>query len=420
MAPGRRGIRPARQFFNAPGASMPGLVFEAVVPISLLDLYAGKVTAGHIERDAAQEDVLRRLEELRVSLDGDPARPPGVLGWLTGSHRKEPPVRGLYIWGGAGRGKTMLMDLFFDGAPAPRKSRVHFHGFMAGVHAFIHAWRQQRRTDSAKGDNPVAAVADAIAQKAWLLCFDEFSVTDIADAMILGRLFEALFSRGVVIVATSNVRPDLLYQDGLNRTLFLPFIAMIEERMQIIRLDARGDFRLRKLRDHAVYLVPPDACAAAALTAAFKILTGAEHGAPMTIEVLGHPVHVPEACANVARFSFADVCGTALGPADFLALARRFHTVVLDAIPVIGAGQRDEAKRFIMLIDTFYDRHVKLLASAEAEPAEIYAGSEGFVAFEFKRTASRLVEMRSVDYLALPHGAVASMGSGDATGLVET
>jgi cell division protein ZapE len=188
--------------------------------------------------------------------------------------------------------------------------------------------------------------------------------------MILGRLFEALFSRGVVIVATSNVRPDLLYQDGLNRTLFLPFIAMIEERMQIIRLDARGDFRLRKLRDHAVYFVPPDACAAAALTAAFKVLTGAEHGAPMTIEVLGHPVHVPEACANVARFSFADVCGTALGPADFLALARRFHTVVLDAIPVIGAGQRDEAKRFIMLIDTFYDRHVKLLASAEAEPAE--------------------------------------------------
>jgi cell division protein ZapE len=390
-----------------------------VVPISLLDLYAGKVTAGHLEQDAAQEDVLRRLEELRISLDGEPARN-GVLGWFMGSHRKETPVRGLYIWGDAGRGKTMLMDLFFDGAPAGRKSRVHFHGFMAGVHASIHSWRQQRRTDSAKGDNPVAAVADAIAQSAQLLCFDEFSVTDITDAMILGRLFEALFARGVVIVATSNVRPDLLYQDGLNRALFLPFIAMIEERMQIIRLEARADFRLQMLRDHAVYFAPPDASAAAALTGAFRRLTGVARGAPMTLDVLGHAVHVPQACANVARFAFSDLCGVPLGPADFLALARRFHTVVLDAIPVIGAGQRDEAKRFITLIDTFYDRHVKLIASAEAEPAELYAGSEGFVAFEFKRTASRLIEMRSVDYLALPHGPVASLGSGDASGLVET
>jgi cell division protein ZapE len=403
-----------------PGPSTPGLVFEAVVSLSLLDLYARKMTAGHIERDASQQDVLRLLEELRVSLEADPAQKPGVLGWLTGSHRNEPPVRGLYIWGEAGRGKTMLMDLFFDGTSVERKSRVHFHGFMAGVHAFIHAWRQERRKGSAKGDDPVAAVADAIAQKAWLLCFDEFSVTDITDAMILGRLFEALFARGVVIVATSNVRPDLLYQDGLNRALFLPFIDMIAARMHIVRLEARTDFRLQKLQDHAVYFIPPDASAAAVLAGAFQRLTGVERGAPMTLDVLGHAVHVPEACANVARFAFADLCRTALGPADFLALARRFHTVVLDAIPVIGAERRDEAKRFITLIDTLYDRHVKLIASAEAEPAELYAGTQGFVAFEFKRTASRLVEMRSVDYLALPLGAVASLGSGNATGLVET
>lgn len=412
--------RPAGRFSNVPGLSTPGLAVEAVVPVSLLDHYANKVTAGDLERDACQEEVLDRLEELRRALAGEPARLPGVLGWLTGSGRKAPPVHGLYIWGDAGRGKTMLMDLFFEGATLERKIRVHFHGFIAGVHAFIHAWRLERRDGPANDGGPVAAAADAIAQKAWLLCFDEFSVTDIADAMILGRLFEALFARGVVIVATSNVRPDLLYQDGLNRALFLPFIAMLEERMQVVRLDARTDFRLQKLQEHAVYFVPPDARAAAALTSAFQRLAGATHGTPVTLDVLGHAVHVPEACANVARFAFADLCGIALGPADFLALARRFHTVVLDAIPVLDAARRDEAKRFITLIDTLYDRHVKLIASAEAEPAELYTGTEGFVAFEFKRTASRLCEMRSVDYLALPHGAVASVGSGDASGLVET
>ena len=404
----------------APGCSTPGLVFESRVSLSLLDHYADKVTAGHIERNASQEDVLHRLEDLRLALTGESMRNPRVFGWLAGSGRRDPPVRGLYIWGDAGRGKTMLMDLFFDGTQVERKSRVHFHGFMANVHAYIHAWRQERRKGSAKGDDPVAAVADAIAQKSWLLCFDEFSVTDIADAMILGRLFEALFARGVVIVATSNVRPDLLYQDGLNRALFLPFIAMIEERMQIACLETKTDFRLQKLRDHAVYFVPPDTRAAAALTGAFRRLTGQERGAPMTLDVLGHAVHVPEACANVARFAFADLCRIPLGAADFLELARRFHTVVLDAIPVIDPARSDEAKRFITLIDTFYDRHVKLIASAEAEPAELYMGTGGFVAFEFKRTASRLIEMRSEDYLALPHGPVASFGSGDASGLVET
>ena len=420
----RPAIEPARQPSNAPGLFTPGLVFEAVVSVCLLDQYALKGNAGELERDAAQEDVLRALEDLRACLDADPQRPPGVLGWLAGPGRQTPSCRGLYIWGDAGRGKTMLMDLFFEAVPGPRKSRVHFLGFMASVHAFIHTWRQNnhhdRRNGPGQGGDPVPAVADFIANKARLLCFDEFSVTDITDAMILGRLFEALFARGVVVVATSNVRPDLLYQDGLNRALFLPFIAMIEAWMQIIRLDARADFRLQKLRDHAVYFVPPDAQAAAALTAAFRRLTGADHGTPITLDVLGHAVHVPEARSNVARFSFASLCETPLGSADFLALARRFHTVLIDAVPVIDAGQRNEAKRFISLIDTFYDRHVKLIVSAGAEPAELYLGTEGFEAFEFKRTASRLIEMRSKDYLALPHGAVASLGSGDTSGLVET
>ncbi len=388
--------------------------------MTLLDHYKDEVAAGLIERDACQEEVARQLDSLRLALADGAARTQGVLGWLTGSGRKGAPVRGLYIWGEAGRGKTMLMDLFFDRTPVERKSRVHFHAFMASVHAFIHEWRQDRRKGSVKGDDPVAAVADAIAQKSWLLCFDEFSVTDITDAMILGRLFAALFDRGVVIVATSNVRPDLLYQDGLNRALFVPFIQMIEERVHIVHLDARHDFRLQKLREHNVYLVPADASAAAALTAAFQRLTGKPRGAPITLDVLGHAVHVPQACANVARFAFEDLCRLPLGAADFLALARRFHTVMVDAIPVIGADQRDEAKRFITLIDTFYDMHVKLLASAEAEPAELYLGTGGFVAFEFKRTVSRLIEMRSMEYLALPQGAVTSVGSGNTSGLVET
>ncbi len=399
-----------------------GLVFELPVSNSLLDVYSGMVSEGHLERDADQDRVLQRLEKLRLALaDFNPPRSSGgALGWLRSSNRNEPSARGLYIWGSAGRGKTTLMDLFYDAVQVEQKSRVHFHAFMANVHAFIFAWRQARQKGSVKGDDPIAAAADAIVQKTWLLCFDEFNVTDIVDAMILGRLFEALFARGIVVVATSNVKPDELYQDGLNRVLFLPFIDLIKARMEIIYLDARGDFRLEKLRKNAVYFVPADARASAAMTRAFEALTGAEHGAPATLKVLGRPVLVPEARTNVARFSFADLCQVPLGAADFLAIAHEFHTVLLDRIPIIEPARRDEAKRFITLIDTFYDRHVKLIASAQAEPAELYAGTEGHVAFEFKRTASRLMEMRSVDYLALPHGPVSSRGSGDASGLVET
>ncbi|MCI0467768.1 MAG: cell division protein ZapE, partial [Beijerinckiaceae bacterium] len=208
-------------------------MFEALVSTSLLNQYAGLVAGGLIEADSGQEAVLMKFEDLRLSLLGiNLARPAGTFGWLRGPSRREMLIRGLYVWGGAGRGKTMLMDLFYGAAPVERKSRAHFHEFMTGVHAFVHEWRGAWRNGGVKGDDPVTAAADSIARKSQLLCFDEFSVTDIADAMILGRLFEALFARGVVIVATSNVRPELLYQDGLNRALFLPFIAMIGANME--------------------------------------------------------------------------------------------------------------------------------------------------------------------------------------------
>jgi len=387
---------------------------------SLLDLYNRRVSQGQIERDAAQDAVLRKLDLLRESLvNYRPPRKAGALGWLF-SKKTQEPQRGLYIWGPVGRGKTMLMDLFFEEAEVQRKRRVHFHAFMADVHGRIHAWRQKLKAGEVKGDDPIVPVADAISDEAWLLCFDEFSVTDIADAMILGRLFQALFRRGVVIVATSNVDPDDLYQGGLNRALFLPFIALIRARMEVVRLEARTDFRLEKLKGAPVYHVPADAKAAKALSAAFEALTGAPQGAPAELELLGRKIRIPEARAHVARFCFADLCEAPLGAQDFLAIARNYHTVLIDAIPVIAAAERNEAKRFIILIDALYDQHVKLIASAAAEPTELFLGIEGREAFEFERTASRLIEMRSSDYLGLPHGGIASLASGDSSGLVET
>ncbi|RZK90188.1 MAG: cell division protein ZapE, partial [Methylobacterium sp.] len=250
--------------------------------------------------------------------------------------------------------------------------------------------------------------------------FDEFTVTDIADAMILGRLFGALFKRGVTVVATSNVEPDRLYEGGLNRALFLPFIAELQERVAVLRLDSRTDFRLEKLGGASVYHVPADATAAAALAAAFKGLTGKAKGRPATLRVKGHDVSVPEETGGVARFSFADLCAQPLGASDYMAVARAFHTVIVSDIPVLGPDNRNEAKRFITLVDTLYDAHVKLVASAAAEPHDLYTATEGREAFEFDRTVSRLIEMRSSEYLALPHGAGDSGASGSSAGLVET
>jgi cell division protein ZapE len=383
--------------------------------------YDALVAAGAIERDPAQAALVARLDGLARALgEHRLARKSSALGWLFG--RRHPPAvtKGLYVWGSVGRGKTMLMDLFFEALPARRKRRVHFHAFMADVHERIHAWRQKLKAGEAKGDDPIKPVAEALANEAWILCFDEFVVTDIADAMILGRLFTALFGLGVVVIATSNVAPERLYEGGLNRTLFLPFIRMLQERMDVVRLDARTDFRLEKLAGTPVYHVPADDRARRALDEAFRRLTGRVHGEPKTITVKGHPVEIPQATDGVARFAFADLCVRPLGASDYLEIARDFHTIIVEDIPRMGFEQRNEAKRFITLIDALYDSRVKLLASAAAEAPDLYSAETGREAFEFDRTVSRLIEMRSKEYLSLPHGRPDSGASGDTTGLVET
>ncbi len=273
---------------------------------------------------------MRTLDRLVLDLQRRKrASKTSALGWLFRRKDEAEPIRGLYVWGSVGRGKTMLMDLFHEAAPEPKR-RVHFHGFLADAHERIHAYRQALKAGTVKGDDPIGPVADQLADEATLLCFDEFTVTDIADAMILGRLFNHLFRRGVTIVATSNVEPDRLYEGGLNRALFLPFVATLKERVDVVRLDARTDFRLEKLGGAAVYHVPADAKARAALDAAFKGLTGKVRGLPATVTVHGRAVEVPEQATGVARFGFDDLCRKPLGASDYMALARAYHTVILD------------------------------------------------------------------------------------------
>lgn len=389
---------------------------------SITDRYAALVEAGAIERDPAQVAVIKKLQALTETLAARRlARKGSALGWLFG---KKPDTasapKGLYVWGSVGRGKTMLMDMFFEAAPVKRKRRVHFHEFLADVHGRINAYRQKIKSGEVKDADPIAPVAADLADEAYLLCFDEFTVTDIADAMILGRLFTALFAAGVVVVATSNVEPSRLYEGGLNRALFLPFIALLQTKVEVLKLDARTDFRLEKLGGAPVYHVPADEKAKAALDTAFKALSGVAQGQRTVLTVQGHDLVLPQAAGSVARASFADLCAQAYGASDYIALAQRFHTLVLDDIPILDFDRRNEAKRFIILIDTLYEHHVKLVASAAAEPHELYRANKGREAFEFDRTVSRLIEMRSEEYLAMPHGRPDSAASGDTTGLVET
>jgi cell division protein ZapE len=394
---------------------------NSLQPLSSISVqYAARVAAGLIERDIEQETVVQMLAGLETELASRRlARKSSSLGWLFGS-RALAPIKGLYIFGDVGRGKTMLMDMFFDASRVTRKRRIHFHEFMAEVHERIHALRQEIKVGEIKDADPIQLVAAAIAQETWLLCFDEFHVTDIADAMILGRLFKHLFELGVVVVATSNVTPGELYRNGLNRALFLPFIALIEEHMTIVRLAARTDFRLEKLAGASVWYVPADDAAAAALDEAWRRLTAGRVGEERYLPVLGRKLRVPQAAMGVARFSFRDLCQQPLAGADYLKIAHEFHTVLVDQIPIMDYARRNEAQRFIILIDTFYDNAVKVVASAATEPDALYRASEGFEADAFKRTASRLIEMSSQSYLALPHGRGHAVAAGSTEGLVET
>jgi cell division protein ZapE len=361
---------------------------------SLLEHYQALCAAGTLTPDPAQEAVVLRLDALASGLREEAGPKPGFLDRILGRDRAPEGPRGIYMYGDVGRGKSMLMDLFFDAAPGVKKRRVHFHAFMQRIHRLIHEERQSQRHDS--DHDTIGAVADVITRDAQLLCFDEFHVTDIADAMILGRLFEQLFARHVVVVATSNRVPGDLYAGGINRQLFLPFIAMLEDRLDVVALDADQDYRLAFMAQTDVYLVPADASATARLDEAFAHLVGGADPEPATLEVQGRILEVKRQARHVARFTFAELCDRPLGSADYLALAEAYHTLVIDGIPAMTVEQRNQAKRFVTLIDVLYDNHVGLLCSADAPPDGLYPSGDG--AFEFHRTASRLIEMQSAEY----------------------
>ncbi|HEY0328144.1 MAG TPA: cell division protein ZapE [Rhodopseudomonas sp.] len=391
-------------------------------PVSFSDQYQALVSSGTIEPDPAQAGAVAAFSALEANLAGyKPPKKQGLFGRLFGADKDPPPPHGLYVHGEVGRGKTMLMDLFFDTSPVALKRRAHFHEFMAEVHERIYAFRQNiKRGELGETADVVALTAHSIFEEAWLLCFDEFHVTDIADAMILSRLFSKLFELGTVVVATSNVAPDNLYRGGLNRALFLPFISLLKSRMEVLRLDARTDYRMEKLTGVKTWLVPADAAATAALDKAWARLTGGAPGRPRDISIKGRVLRVPRADHHVARFAFADLCEQPLAALDYLRLAHDYHTIMIDRIPMMDAADRNACKRFITLIDTLYDNAVKLMASAAADPTALYGSPEGLDAMEFQRTASRLIEMGSESYLALPHGRSDSTASGSSAGLVET
>ncbi len=373
---------------------------KTLMPVSLHTAYAQRREAGTLRPDVAQLSAIKTLSRLEAELQ-TAQEPQGFS--LFRRPKASDGIKGVYLWGPVGRGKSMLMDLFFDIAPVRRKRRAHFHAFMAEVHGLIDQWRKgtaaerKARFGQNRGDDPIVPVAELIAEQAQLLCFDELQVTDIADAMILGRLFKALFAKGVVLVATSNRPPQDLYKDGINRPLFTPFIDMLGTRMEIVAVRGPTDFRLERLKGARVYFTPLTPDQVQGFDALWSDLTDAAPETGATLEVLGRQIRLPRTCGGFVRTSFASLCGQALGAQDYLALAARFHTVFLDDIPRLEISRRNEAKRFVILIDALYEAGTKLIALADAEPDDLYRAGDG--AFEFERTASRLHEMRSEGYL---------------------
>ncbi|WP_082505176.1 cell division protein ZapE [Aureimonas sp. Leaf324] len=362
---------------------------------------ARRVAAGSLREDPVQAGVADRLDRLGRELKAAslPVKS-SALGWLFGKRERPAAPRGVYIHGSVGRGKSMLMDLFFQTAPVDGKRRLHFHEFMAEMHGRINAHRAAVKAGEAKGDDPIPPVADAVATETRLLCFDEFTVTDIADAMILSRLFDALFARGLTLVATSNVAPDDLYRDGLNRPLFLPFVETLKRHTDILFLDAPTDYRMETIGAGDLYLTPLGPETDRRMDALWRSILGPAPEGPETLPFRGRSIAVPRAGGGAARFAFADLCSRPLGAADFLAIAARYHTVMVDGVPVMAAAERNEAKRFILLVDTLYDAHRRVVVSAAAPANALYRAPSGTEAFEFDRTVSRLIEMRSDAYLA--------------------
>ncbi len=372
------------------------------MPDGPLFAYREMKRSGELQADMMQELAVEKFQSLHNGLKGyDPTA--GMTGWkarLGLARRIADPPMGLYIYGGVGRGKSMLMDMFFEKSLVENRRRVHFHEFMIEVQEKLHQWRQQEKDE--RNDDPIIPIADDIAGSAWLLCFDEFHVVDIADAMILGRLFEALFERGVVVVATSNFAPDILYKDGLNRELFLPFIELIKPKLDVLHLASPTDYRHERLMHMQVYLSPLGAETTASLENDFAELTEGAAAEPDELEVKGRTIAVSRAARGVAWFSFEELCEQARGAGDYIAVAERYHTIVLDGVPKLPEARRNEAKRFMLLIDELYEHKSNLVMGAEVPPAELY--TEGRHAFEFERTVSRLMEMQSEEYLDAPHG----------------
>nr|WP_295373454.1 cell division protein ZapE [uncultured Sphingosinicella sp.] len=364
----------------------------------VLDTYQALAASGELRPDEDQQRAVAILD--RLARDYSTAGKPRFWARLTGSAPKAP--RGVYMWGGVGRGKSMLMDLAFETIDTSPKRRVHFHEFMLEVHERLRVERLRETGD------PIPPLAQAIAAEARLLCFDEMVINNSADAMILSRLFSHLLAAGVTVVTTSNRPPRDLYKDGLNRELFLPFIDLVEKELDVVPLNGPTDYRLERLGGMPTWYVPNGPEATRALSEAFFRLTdfSVEDRAKVPSEDIpvqgGRTLHVPKSLKGVAVFSFKRLCGEARGAPDYLAIARRYHTVILVGVPKLGPENRNEAARFVTLIDALYEHKVKLLAAADAQPAELY--TQGTGAFEFERTASRLIEMQSQDYLARGHG----------------